>query len=239
MGVLFTAPASLEAPVRTLQVFPTGAVRRSISLALIPKAFLYDSTAQIDRSRTSGSVCGIEAKGSEVIVKRDADEQGVPPGRHGLASPYDADARWPAESDQLFWRGYEIHLTESCHAPAEGRAGDAATVNLITDVATTDATVPDVKATAGIQQRLAEAGLAPSEHYLDSGCLSVDLVTAAAKKGTEMVTPLLADHSPQAKADQGFAKSAFRIPMTQDPDGLNPDGGPPVAASTACEGAVQ
>ena len=26
-----------------------------------------------------------------------------------------------------------------------------------------------------------------------------------------MVTPLLADHSPQAKADQGFAKSAFRI----------------------------
>lgn len=28
-------------------------------------------------------------------------------------------------------------------------------------------------------------------------------------------------------------------PMTQDPNGLNPDGGPPVATSKACEGAVQ
>jgi hypothetical protein len=28
-------------------------------------------------------------------------------------------------------------------------------------------------------------------------------------------------------------------PMTQDPDGLNPDGGPPVATSKTCEGAVQ
>ncbi|MEU3462915.1 IS1182 family transposase [Streptomyces sp. NPDC006733] len=151
----------------------------------------------------------IEAKGREVIVKRDADEQGVPPGRRRLASPYDTGARWAAKGDQLFWCGYKIHMTESCHAPAE--AGAPARVNLITDVATTDATVPDVKATAGIQRRLTDAGLAPGEHYLDSGYPSAALVTAAAKEGIAMVTPLLADHSPQAKADQGFAKNAFRI----------------------------
>lgn len=155
----------------------------------------------------------IEARGREVIVKRDADEQGVPPGQRRLASPYDADARWAAKGDQLFWCGYKIHLTETCHTPAEAEAeaGGTTLVNLITDVATTDATVPDVRATAGIQERLTKAGLAPGEHYLDSGYPSADLVTAAAREGIAMVTPLLADHSPQAKAAEGFAKSAFRI----------------------------
>ena len=153
----------------------------------------------------------IEARGREVIVKRDADEQGVPPGRRRLASPYDADARWAAKGTELFWCGYKIHLTESCHAPADADAGGPAMVNLITDVATTDATVPDVRATAGIQERLTKAALAPGEHYLDSGYPSAALVTAAAKEGIAMVTPLLADHSPQAKAAEGFAKSAFRI----------------------------
>ncbi|MFK0297400.1 transposase [Streptomyces sp. NPDC090442] len=76
---------------------------------------------------------------------------------------------------------------------------------------TTDATVPDVKVTAGIQQSLAERSLAPGEHYLDAGYPSAGLVTAAAKQGIAMVTPLLADHSPQAKAGAGYAKSAFRI----------------------------
>ena len=155
----------------------------------------------------------IEARGREVIVKRDPDEQGVPPGQRRLASPYDTDARWAAKGNELFWCGYKVHLTETCHTPAEAEAeaGGGARVNLITDVATTDSTVPDVKATAGIQQRLAEAGLAPGEHYLDSGYPSADLVTAAAKEGIAMVTPLLADHSPQAKAAEGFAKGAFRI----------------------------
>lgn len=86
--------------------------------------------------------------------------------------------------------------------------------NLITDVATTDATVPDVKATTGIQQRLAEHGIAPGEHYPDSGYPSADLVTAAAAEGITMVTPLLADHSRQAKAADGFDKSAFHIDWT-------------------------
>ena len=47
----------------------------------------------------------IEARGREVIVKRDADEQGVPPDRRRLACPYDAGARGAAKGDQLFWCG--------------------------------------------------------------------------------------------------------------------------------------
>lgn len=158
-----------------------------------------------------------DTRGREVITKRDAHQEGVPPGRLRLASPYDPDARWAAKGEDLFWCGYKIHLTESCDPPAEAEAEAEAgrrtgpRPNLITDVHTTDATVPDVKATTGIQQRLAERNLTPGEHYLDAGYPSADLVTTAAKNNITMITPLMADHSPQAKAAEGFAKSDFRI----------------------------
>lgn len=76
--------------------------------------------------------------------------------------------------------------------------------NLITDVATTEATVPDVKATAGIQQCPAARGLTPAEHYPDSGYPSAGLITAAQRQGITMVTPVLLDRSAQARAADGF-----------------------------------
>ncbi|WP_331749462.1 IS1182 family transposase (plasmid) [Streptomyces sp. NBC_00984] len=156
-----------------------------------------------------------DTRGREVIKKRAADDEGVPPGHRRLASPYDADARWAAKGEGLFWMGYKVHLTETRDTPteaeAEAEAGVRAAPNLITDVCTTDATVPDVKATAPVQQRLAEHGIRPAEHYLDSGYPSADLIAAALKQGTRMVTPVLLDHSAQAKAHAGFDKSAFII----------------------------
>ncbi|WP_345096224.1 IS1182 family transposase [Planomonospora venezuelensis] len=159
-----------------------------------------------------------DSRGREVIVKREADSDGVPPGHLRLASPYDTDARWAAKAGELFWLGYKVHLTETCHAPeAEAEAGagkakqDGAPPNLITDVHTTDATVPDVKATAPIQRNLAARGLQPGEHYLDAGYPSAALIRAAAHRGITMVTPALADRSSQARAAEGFDKSAFAI----------------------------
>lgn len=153
-----------------------------------------------------------DARGREVVRKREAETGGVPPGSIRLASPYDTDARWAAKGEDLFWCGYKIHLTESCHAPAEAEAGGGILPpNLITDVMTTDATVPDVKATAPIQQRLDEHGLRPGEHYLDSGYPSADLIHDAAKQGTDMVTPAPLDHSAEAKAASGFDKAAFTV----------------------------
>ncbi|WP_405535196.1 hypothetical protein OG787_12135 [Streptomyces sp. NBC_00075] len=58
-----------------------------------------------------------DTRGREVITWRDTDSEGVPPSRCRLASPYDTDARWAAKGDDLFWRGYKIHLTESCNTP--------------------------------------------------------------------------------------------------------------------------
>ncbi|MEJ8632094.1 transposase [Streptomyces sp. MS2.AVA.5] len=79
---------------------------------------------------------------------------------------------------------------------------------------TTDATVPDVKATTPIQHKLAGRGVKPAEHYLDSGYPSAELITDALKQGIRMVTPVLLDHSAQARAAEGFEKNAFTIDWT-------------------------
>ncbi|MFE7311455.1 transposase, partial [Streptomyces sp. NPDC057546] len=47
-----------------------------------------------------------DTRGREVIRKRDAGDEGVPPGQLRLASPYDPDARWAAKGEDLFWMGY-------------------------------------------------------------------------------------------------------------------------------------
>jgi hypothetical protein len=151
-----------------------------------------------------------DSRGREVIKKRDADDEGVPPGSIRLASPYDPDARWSAKGEDLFWCGYKVHFTETCdNTPADTDTGPVP--HLITDVFTTVATVPDVKATAPIQQNLADREVRPAEHYLDSGYPSADLITAASRQGIRMVTPVLKDHSTQAKAATGFDKNAFTI----------------------------
>ena len=56
--------------------------------------------------------------------------------------------------------------------------------NLITTVATTDATVTDNQMTGVIHDDLAGKNLAPGRHYLDSGYLSAALVVSRAAPGT-------------------------------------------------------
>ena len=51
----------------------------------------------------------------EKVIRR-GDEQGLPPGRSRLVSPYDLDVRY-AEKRGKGWAGYKVHLSESCHAP--------------------------------------------------------------------------------------------------------------------------
>lgn len=135
--------------------------------------------------------------GREVMRRREAKKDGVPPAQVRLASPYDTDARWAAKGTDLFWLGYKLHLTETCDDPIEdtGRARRRAP-NLITNVHTTDATVPDNAATTPIHQDLADRDLAPARHYLDSGYPSVPNMLAARRNhGITMITPLLCDSS--------------------------------------------
>lgn len=161
--------------------------------------------------------------GRQEVRRREAapDGDGLPPGRDSIISPYDLDARYSVKRDHG-WGGYKVHFTETCDAPTPQPAdsgpdtsrlpkrGEAP--NLITNVATTTATVPDVAMTAPIHQQLADKGLLPAEHLVDSGYPSADLVVAAATlHGLTLVSPMLLDHSVQARAGTGYDKASFAI----------------------------
>lgn len=155
----------------------------------------------------------VDRTGREVVTMRDADTDGLPPGRHRITSPYDLDARYGGKRD-LVWNGYKLHISETCDDQPGTGDGDAlaAAPNLVTNVTTTDAAVPDVAMTEPIHAELARRGVLPAEHYVDSGYPSADLlVSSRADHGIALVTPMLADTSPQARAGAGFARSAFAI----------------------------
>ena len=159
-----------------------------------------------------------DEQGREVIKRREAQVEGLPPGRSRITSPYDLDARWGVKRD-TFWNGYKVHVTETCGTSggsSDGPGADddeaVAPPHLITNVETTDATVPDNQMTAPIHARLAERHLLPDEHLVDSGYPSAELlVTSQAEFGIALVTPMLADTSPQARAGAGFDRTAFAI----------------------------
>ncbi|MGH3237495.1 MAG: transposase [Streptosporangiaceae bacterium] len=177
----------------------------------------------------------ITADGREVIRRREKEPEGdgLPPGHARIVSPYDLDARWGVKRD-TFWLGYKLHVTETCDdapactcrpaaagggGPAGRRAGGRehdkgcahlVFPNLITHVATTDATVTDNQMTGAIDDALAGKGLVPGRHYLDSGYLSAALaVSEAARHGIALTGPLLADTSAQARAGTGYARADF------------------------------
>ncbi|WP_169806582.1 transposase [Microtetraspora malaysiensis] len=160
----------------------------------------------------------ITGRGGREVVKRrrplEDGGEGLPPGRWRLTSPYDIDARWAAKGEDLFWHAYKVHISETCHTIADAKDGSKKVVppNLITNVATTDATVPDNQMTDTIHQAFQQRGLVPAEHYLDSGYPSAELLLMARKKyGISLVTPVLLDQSPQARAGTGYDRTAFTI----------------------------
>jgi transposase len=171
--------------------------------------------------------------------EKEPEGDGLPRGHTRIASPYDLDARWGVKREE-FWLGYKLHVTETCDDPppcscrpgrpaprpaaggnepggfrAGGREHDkgcaqAVFPNLITHVATTDATVTDNQMTGVIHQDLAAKNLAPGRHYLDSGYLSAAVVVSALTTwGIALIGPLLADTSAQARAGHGYARADF------------------------------
>ncbi len=174
----------------------------------------------------------ITKDGREVIRRREKEPEGdgLPHGHARIASPYDTDARWGVKREE-FWLGYKLHITETCDDPPpcscrpdpaaqhdcggqDHDKGCAQLVfpNLITHVATTDATVTDNQMTTAIHGELAGKDLAPGRHYLDSGYLSAALVVSAlATWGIALIGPLLADTSAQARAGHGYARADFTI----------------------------
>jgi IS5 family transposase len=167
----------------------------------------------LQRVLVQNVVVDVDRGGREVIRLREADTDGLPPGRCRIVSPYDTDARWGGKRD-LTWFGYKLHISESCDGEPVTAPIDRPDPppNLITNVATTDASVPDAAMTEPIHHDLARRGLLPDEHYLDSGYPSADLlVSSLSDFGVRLVTPMLADTSPQARAGEGFDRTGFTI----------------------------
>jgi transposase len=147
----------------------------------------------------------------EKVVRREASEHGLPPGRLRIVSPYDLDARY-SEKRGRGWLGYKVHLSETCSRAADDAPGTGrpAAPNLITSVATTEASVPDAAMTGPVHDMLDAAGLLPGEHAVDAGYTSGDLLLAARARGITLAGPLLAGTSPQARAG-GYTTEAFTI----------------------------
>jgi transposase len=143
------------------------------------------------------------------VIRREASEHGLPPGRARIVSPYDTDARY-SEKRGKGWKGYKAHFTETCSTAASDDpvTGLPPAPNLITAVATTRATVPDVAMTEPIHDLLDAAGLLPGEHAADAGYTSADLLLAARARGITLLGPLLS--SARARP-AGYDAQAFAI----------------------------
>jgi hypothetical protein len=155
----------------------------------------------------------VDGSGREVVCWREADVHGLPPGRWRIVSPYDIDARWGGKGD-LHWRGYKVHLSETCGTGPAGSGGAAggADLHVITNVVTTDASVADNQATEQVHAALARRGLLPAQHLVDAGYPSADLLLASATDhGVTLVCPMMTDNSPQARAGNGYHAGAFTI----------------------------
>jgi len=147
----------------------------------------------------------------EKVIRREEREHGLPPGRDRIVSPYDLDARY-SEKHGMSWLGYKGHFTETVSDPGDDDPGTGrpAVPNLVTDVQTTHAAVPDVVMTAPVHDSLQAAGLLPGEHAVDSGYVSADLLVASRRRGLTLLGPLLADVSAQARSG-GYTADMFAV----------------------------
>ncbi|MGZ3103539.1 IS1182 family transposase [Streptomyces sp. H72] len=125
-----------------------------------------------------------------------------PPGAMRLVTPHDPEARVGAKRD-IFWDGYKVHLTETC---------EPGVPNLITNVATTPATVPDSKMAGLIHAELAQRDCLPGEHWVDAGYATADtLVAARQEHGVALHGPVKTNTNDRAKASGGYGQEAFAI----------------------------
>lgn len=142
------------------------------------------------------------APDAQGVVRWRTGEAETPPAAVLINSPYDPEARYSKKRSTV-WTGYKAHLTETC---------DPDTPNLITHVATTAASVPDVDLLAPIHTGLAERGLLPAEHLVDAGYVDAGgLVTSRDERHIDLIGPVPQDTRWQARAGAGFEAACFAI----------------------------
>jgi transposase len=130
------------------------------------------------------------------------DEENYPPSGQVIISPYDEEARFSSKRD-TYWHGYKVHLTETCEPDSP---------NLITHVETTPATEQDNMVVERVHAALQAQGLLPSQHLVDAGYPSADLlVTSREQYGIDLLGPMRPDVSWQNQDSQAFDITRFQI----------------------------
>lgn len=133
-------------------------------------------------------------------------DQDLPPPAERINSPFDPAAR-AARKRQTQWIGYKVHLTETCPAAAP---------HLIIQVETTASNQADSAALTTIHHALAQQGMLPDRHWVDSGYMTVDqLIDSRENYGIDLLGPVQANTSWQARDTAAFDWSHFAIDWQQ------------------------
>jgi transposase len=123
-----------------------------------------------------------------------------------INSPYDPEAFF-AQKRELQWRGYKVHLTETC---------DDDLPHLITHVETTPAPHADDEALPHIHAALAAHDVLPQKPIVDTGYVDAqELVHSRHDYDVDLFGPTRLDYHWQAQENSGFAASYFDIDWQQ------------------------
>jgi transposase len=126
----------------------------------------------------------------------------LPPAAELIASPHDPEARC-AKQRETTWVGYKVQFTETCTAGLP---------RLITDVQTLPAPTPDREGLAPAQAALSQRALLPTTQLVDAAYTEgAALVRSAQEYQIDLVGPVGADTSWQARAGQGFGAGQFAV----------------------------
>jgi hypothetical protein len=128
----------------------------------------------------------------------DDDEGGAPvavkePKKISSASiqtPHDPDATYSGHKG----KGYEVQIAETCH--------EENAVEIITHVEVTPSCVSDAAATLPVLENLAKRDLQPQELVADTSYGSAANAVEAARRGTELVSPVSGSAAEDAAVDQ-------------------------------------
>jgi len=138
---------------------------------------------------------------SEVGGVQLREEKDMTRAAEAISSPYDTDARY-SNKDKLHWTGYKVPLTETCEPELP---------HLITQVHTTVATTQDVSCTAAIQQALADKGLLPNRHLVDTGYVDADLLVSSREQHQIELFGPPRDSNTWQEREGGYTPSHFRV----------------------------
>jgi hypothetical protein len=116
-----------------------------------------------------------------------------------IQTPHDPQTGY-GEHGGKHWQGYELHLTETAE-PTQPR--------IITDVQTLPAGQANCKQVTPIQQALARRDVAPQEQLVDMGYITGDTLEKSARRGIQLLGPVQADTSPQARLPGGLTADQF------------------------------